>query len=205
MCRLYGFYISYGLSGWVLLLKLVLPQACNGAELCPGQRQQHPGHDERTSVFPGLLWPWFQSRLCIRDLSGCWEVRLFIMKTSWNHVKHKSFERKCQHFPFWESGFAAVVLHVLVALLKVWRLLLEVFKYYKSLVKWIQSKSITKPLKSKEVFLSCSSDLRSDSWLCDDKMSDPSAEVDSVDTFYLTVLKGVWLRVFKGFYLLFLL
>lgn len=69
-----------------------------------------------------------------------------------NHVKHKSFERKCQHFPYWENGFATVVLHVLVALLKVWRLLLEVFKYYKSLVKWIQSNSITKPLKSKEVF-----------------------------------------------------
>lgn len=75
------FYISYGIRGWDLLLTLVLSQACNGAELCPGQRQQHPGHDERASVFPGLLWPWFQSRLRIRDLPGCWEVRLFVVKT----------------------------------------------------------------------------------------------------------------------------
>lgn len=116
-----------------------------------------------------------------------------------NHVRQKPFERKRQQFPYWETGFAAVMLHILLALLKVCRLLLEVLKYCKSLVKWIWSNSISKPLKNKEVLQSCSSDCVMIKWVIHRQ------KLTLLTLFYLTALKEVWLGVFKLFYICFLL
>lgn len=52
------------------------PQTRDGAEFRPGQWKQHPRDDEGAAVLPGLVRPGVQSRLRVRSLSGCWEVRL---------------------------------------------------------------------------------------------------------------------------------
>lgn len=97
-----------------------------------------------------------------------------------NHVKQKPFERKRQLFPYSETGFAVVLFHVLIALLKACRLL-EVLKYRKSLVKWFQSNSISKPLKNRfcrVVQVTYGVKI---------KLSDPLTQADPVVMFFLNI------------------
>lgn len=192
MCRLYGFLCQ-------LWHKRMRPAAYT----CP---------------FTGVQWSWALP-WSTATTSGAWwksfcifwtPVTLISKQTahqgsSWllrskavccenvNHVRQNPFKRKHQQFPFWETGLAAVMLHILLALLKVCRLLLEVLKYCKSLVKWIRSNSISKPLKNK-----VTRDCVMIKWVIHRQ------KLTLLTLFYLTALKRVWLGLFKWFYVCFL-